>query len=89
MASGDSDETRAYARLPGLDIAVIHRGAHGGGWEEVMVAVRAVPSFGAFGRPVGAVDPLLLWTRFAQVMWASWLGCLAAASTPPWIAKGD
>ena len=29
MASGDPDETRAYARLPGLGIAVPHRGAHG------------------------------------------------------------
>ena len=89
MASGDPDETRAYARLPGFDIAVIHRGAHGGDGEQVMVAVRARPSFGALGRPVGAVDPLLLWTQLAQAMWASWLACLAAASTPPWIARGD
>ena len=29
MASGDPDETRAYARLPGSDIAVPHRGDHG------------------------------------------------------------
>ena len=29
MASGDPDETRAYARLPGRDIAVPHRRAHG------------------------------------------------------------
>ena len=29
MASGEPDETRAYARLPGLDVAVLHRGAHG------------------------------------------------------------
>jgi hypothetical protein len=29
MASGDLDEMRAYARLPGLDIAVLHRGEHG------------------------------------------------------------
>ena len=28
MASGEPDETRAYARLPGLDVAVLHRGAH-------------------------------------------------------------
>ncbi len=27
MASGDLDETRAFARLPGL--AVLHRGEHG------------------------------------------------------------
>ncbi len=31
MASGHPEETRAYARLLGLDIAVLHRGAHGNG----------------------------------------------------------
>ena len=29
MASGDPDETRAYARQPGLDVAVPHRVEHG------------------------------------------------------------
>ena len=29
MSSGDPDETRAYARLPGRHLAVLHRGAHG------------------------------------------------------------
>ena len=29
MAKGDPEETSAHARLPGLDIAVLHRGAHG------------------------------------------------------------
>jgi hypothetical protein len=88
MASGVPDETRAYARLPGLDIAVLHRGVHGGG-EEVVVAFRTAPSFAAPRRPLGAADPLLLWMGLAQMAWASWLGCLAAASTPPWIARGD
>jgi hypothetical protein len=88
MASGDPDETRAYASLPGLDIAVLHRGVHGGG-EEVVVAFRTAPSFAAPSRPLGAADPLLLWMGLAQMAWASWLGCLAAASTPPWIGRGD
>ena len=88
MASADPEETRAYARLPGLDIAVLHRGARGGG-EEVVVALRTVPSSAAFGRPLGAADPLLLWMGFARMAWASWLACFAAASTPPWIARGD
>ena len=88
MSSGDPNETRAYARLPGLDIAVLHRGVHGGG-EEVVVAFRTAPSLAALGRPLGAADPMLLWMGLAQMAWASWLGCLAAASTPPWIARGD
>ena len=29
MAIGHPEETSAYARLPGPDIAVPHRGAHG------------------------------------------------------------
>ena len=88
MASGDPGETRAYARFPGLDIAVLHRGVRGGG-EEVGVAFRTAPSFAAPSSPLGAADPLLLWIGLAQMAWASWLGCLAAASTPPWIARGD
>jgi hypothetical protein len=89
MASGDPEETRAYARLPGLDIAVLHRGVHGGG-EEMVIAVRTAPSLAALGRPLGAADPLLLWMRLGQAAWASWLGCLAAASAPPpWIARGE
>ena len=88
MASGDPDETRAYARLPGLDMAVLHRGGHGGG-EEVVVALRTAPSFAALGRPLGAADPLLLWMGLAQAAWDSWLGCLAAATTPPWIGRDD
>ena len=87
MASGHPDETRAFARLPGLDIAVLHRAAWGGDGEQVVIAVRAAPSFGALGRPVGIADPLLLWMGLAQTMWASWLGCLAAASAPPWISR--
>jgi hypothetical protein len=90
MAHCHPEETRAYARLPGLDIAVLHRGAHGGSGEQVMIALRAVPSFAALGHPAwGAADPLVLWMRLGQAMWASWLGCLAAATTPPWIGRGD
>jgi hypothetical protein len=92
MVHGDPEETRAYARLPGLDIAVVHRrGARaGGGTEEVMVALRAAPSFAALARPFGTVDPLSLWMGLGQAMWATWLGCLAAASAPPpWIGRGD
>ena len=88
MASGDPGETRAYARLPGLDIAVLHRGAHGGG-EEMVIALRTVPSSAAFGRPAGAADPLLLWIGFAQMAWTSWLACFAAASAPPWLARDE
>ena len=92
MARGDPDETRAYARLPGLDVAVLHRAAHGGEGEQVMVALRAAPSspFGVLGRPAaGAADPLLLWVGLTQAMWAAWFNCLAAAARPPWLTRGE
>lgn len=90
MASGDPGETRAYARLPGLDIAVLHRGAHGDDGEQVMIALRAAPSFAALGHPFGAAHPFLLWAHLAQAAWASWLNCLAAASVPPpWLARDE
>jgi hypothetical protein len=92
MANGDPKETRAYARLPGLDIAVLHRrGARGGEGDEVMIALRTAPPFAALGRHAAgaAADPFLLWMRLAQATWASWLGFLAAASTPPWIGRSD
>jgi hypothetical protein len=89
MASGDPDETGAYARLPGLDIAVLHRGALGMDGAQVVVALRAVPSFRALGRPIGAPGPLLLWKGLGQAAWDSWLGCLASATMPPWIGRGD
>ena len=45
MTHADPEETRAYARLPGLDIAVLHRrGVQGGDGEQVVVALRAVPA---------------------------------------------
>jgi hypothetical protein len=88
MASGYPDETRVFAELPGLDIAVLHRAARGGDGEQVVVAVRTAPPFGAFGRPVGMADPFLLWMGLAHAAWASWLGCcLAAASAPPWLTR--
>jgi hypothetical protein len=91
MTSGDPEETRAYARLPGLDIAVLHRGARSGSREEVMIALRVAPSFPALVRPAWTVaEPLLLWARLGQALWTSWLDCLAAASAPPpWIARGE
>ena len=37
----------------------------------------------------GLADPLLLWVGLAQMAWACWLNCLAVASTPPWIIRGE
>jgi hypothetical protein len=55
------DATKASARLPGLDIDIIHRQSPSGGWEQVSINVRATPSFEALGRSFEAADPF---TRF-------------------------
>jgi hypothetical protein len=89
MAIDGQDETRVFARMPHLDIALIHHGAQGGEGQQLLVALRAVPPFEVFERLVDAGDPLLLWMRLAQTAWMSWLGCLSAAGIPPWITRGE
>jgi hypothetical protein len=89
MAIGDQDEARVFARLPNLDIAVVHRVARGREGEQVMIALRAVPSLEVVERLIEAADPLLFWMRLTQAAWTSWLGCLSAAVTPPWIIRGE
>jgi hypothetical protein len=41
------DATRATARLPGLDIEIVHRRSPGGDAEQISVNLQAVPSFEA------------------------------------------
>ena len=43
-------DLRATARLPGLDIEVVHRRSPGGDREEISINLQAVPSFEDFGR---------------------------------------
>ena len=42
------DETKATARLPGLEIEIVHRQSPGGDGEQISINLRAVPSFEAF-----------------------------------------
>lgn len=44
------DATRATARLPGLEIEVVHRRSPSGDAEQISINLQAVPSFEAFGR---------------------------------------
>jgi hypothetical protein len=78
------DATRATARLPGLDIEVIHRRSPGGDAEQISINLQAVPSFEAFGRFVESANPFAFWTQVMQVAWLPW--CAAAqAMLPPGI----
>jgi hypothetical protein len=87
MASG-YDETRAFARLPDLDIAFIHRTGEEGEGEQIMLALRAMPSFAA--RPgLTEANSLLFWMRLSQAFYGAWLRYLTAVTTPPWLIRSE
>jgi len=67
------DTIKASARLPGLDIDVIHRQSPNADWEQISINLRATPSFEALGRLFEAADPFTLWVQAARLMWAPWL----------------
>src|ERR1700738_4150244 len=67
------DATKASARLPGLDIDIIHRHSPNGDWEQMSINLRAMPSFAALGRSFEPADPFTLWVQAARLMWMPWL----------------
>jgi hypothetical protein len=69
----DVDETRATARLPHLDIELLHRRPRDGGAELIAITVRGVPSLEAFARLLETANPLLWWIRWLEAAWAPWL----------------
>ena len=84
---GEDDTTRATARLPGLDIEIVHRRAADA--EHISVHLQAVPSFDAFGRFFENTNPFAFWAEAAQLMWlpflpfcAPWLGASRALTLP-------
>ena len=81
--AAEADTTRATARLPGLDIEIVHRRAVEGDAEEISINLRAAPSFEAFGRALEAANPVAFWAQSAQLAWLSWLA-VARALPLPW-----
>jgi hypothetical protein len=73
MAEHEYDETKAAARLPGLDIEILHRRPLQDQDEQVLITIRAAPSFEAFGRFAEIANPLLFWTQMMQMAWSPWL----------------
>ena len=78
MPQDHFEETRGIARLPNLDIEIIHGRSADGNAERLSIIVLAVPSFDAFGRAMEAANPFLFWMRIAQTAWAPWLGSTQA-----------
>jgi hypothetical protein len=67
------DATRASARLPGLDIDIIHRQSPNGDWEQMSINLRATPSFDALGSLFEAANPFTFWVYATRFMWMPWL----------------
>jgi hypothetical protein len=84
------DETRAVAHLPNLDIEILHRQLPQECAEQLLISLRARPSFETFARwpqapgPASAwlaLNPFLAWQQAVLALWAPWLA--AAARTLP------
>src|SRR5262249_40156020 len=84
MDAAGTDATRATARLPGLDIEIVHRHAVADGAERVYIHLRAAPSFEfeAFGRALEAANPFVFWAYAAQLAWQPWLLAARALALP-------
>jgi hypothetical protein len=65
--------TKATARLPGLNIEVVHRQSQEGDSEQISINLQAVPSFEAFGRFLEAANPFAFWVRTSRLAWLPWL----------------
>ena len=72
-ANSDIDAARASARLPGLDIDIIHRQSPNGDWEQISINLRVTPSFEALGSLFEAANPFTFWMQAARFMWMPWL----------------
>jgi hypothetical protein len=73
--------TKATARLPGLNIEVVHRRSPDGDSEQISINLQAVPSFEAFGRVLEA-DRFAFWVQVGQLAWVPWLEAVRAAMLP-------
>jgi hypothetical protein len=74
---------RATARLPGLDIEIIHRRSLNDEAEQISINLQAMPSFEAFGRFLETTNPFALWAQTVQMAWFPWLNA-ARFVTLPW-----
>jgi hypothetical protein len=83
--------TRATARLPGLDIEIMHRRAVEGDAEQISINLRAAPSFEAFGRALELANPFAFWAQAAQLAWLPWLETARTLALPwplvPWLPR--
>ena len=75
--------TKASARLPGLNIEIVHRESPDGDSEQISISLQAVPSFEAFGHFLEAANPFAFWVHAGQLAWLPWLEAVRAAMLLP------
>jgi hypothetical protein len=78
----DVDATRATARLPGLDIEIVHRRLPEDDAEQISINLTATPSFEAFGAFLEAANPFALWAEAMRLAWFPWLEATRAVILP-------
>ena len=83
-----NNTTRAIARLPGLEIEIVHRRLPGGEGEQISINLEAVPSFEAFGRFLETTNPFAFWAQAAQMVWLPWLEAARILMLPGSIGPG-
>jgi hypothetical protein len=81
----EDNTTRTTARLPGLDIEIIHRRALNDEAEQISMNLQAMP-FEAFGRFLEKAGPFALWAQAVQLAWLPWLNVARSVSLPRSIA---
>jgi hypothetical protein len=74
--------TRATARLPGLNIEIVHRQSPSGDAEEISIHLQAMPSFEAFGRFLEDANPFACWVQASRLAWLPWLEAARIALLP-------
>ena len=82
----EDNTTRATARLPGLDIEIIHRRLLNDEAEQISINLQAMPSFEAFGRFLETANPFALWAQAVQLALLPWLSVARSVSLPRSIA---
>ncbi len=87
-ARAEDEVTRATARLPGLEIEIVHRRSPNAHAEQISINVQALPSFEAFGRMLESANPFAFWAEAAQMAWLPWIGATRAMMLP-WSAASS
>lgn len=81
------DAMTTTARLPNLDIEIVHRRLPDGSAEQISINVQATPSFEAFRRVLEAANPWTFWAQATRLAWFPWLdgaNAMNAMMLTPW-----